>query len=64
LTPLDLFLCDYVNNYIYVDKIQDLNNLKARIREAVEQATTDMLQSVWQGEDICTNMNDAHVETH
>jgi hypothetical protein len=31
-----------------MDKIRDLNNLKARIREATEQATRNMLQYIWQ----------------
>jgi hypothetical protein len=28
LTPLDLLLCGYVKNYVYMNKIQDLNSLK------------------------------------
>jgi hypothetical protein len=39
LTLLDFFFWGYVKNYIYMDTIQDLNHLKAKIREANEQVT-------------------------
>jgi hypothetical protein len=46
LTPLDIFFWGYVN--IYMDKIQGLDHLKARIREAAaEQVTRDMLHRMY-----------------
>jgi hypothetical protein len=50
-----------------MDKIRDLNHLKAR-REAAEQVARDMLQPVWQEVryrwDICRVTNGAHVDTY
>jgi hypothetical protein len=48
LTPLGFVFWGYVKNYVYMDKIQDLNHLQARIREAAELVTRDMLPHVWQ----------------
>jgi hypothetical protein len=44
LTPLDFFFLAYVKNCVFIDKIRDQDHLKARIREAAEQVTRDMLQ--------------------
>jgi hypothetical protein len=59
LTPPDFFFWGYVKNYMYMDKIQDLNHFKARIPEAVEQVTRDTLQCAWQEVehqlDICSH---------
>jgi hypothetical protein len=50
-------------NYISMDKIRELNNLKARVRESAEQLTKDMLWRVWQVVeyvlDICRVTNGA-----
>jgi hypothetical protein len=48
MTPFDFLLTWYVKNCIYTDTAGDLNNLKARISEAAEQLTRDMLPSLWQ----------------
>jgi hypothetical protein len=46
LTPVDFFLWGYVKNIVYQVKINDLQRLKARIRDAVATVTPNMLQ-VW-----------------
>jgi hypothetical protein len=54
-------------NYVSVDKIRDLKDLKGRIQETAERVTRDMLQSVWQEEeyrlDIRSVTNGARVES-
>jgi hypothetical protein len=68
LAASDFLFWGYVKNYVYMDKIRDLNHLKARIREAAEQVTRDMLkrarQEVEYRLDICRVTNGAHVETY
>jgi hypothetical protein len=45
LIPLDIFFWGgYMNNYLYVKAVLDLNHLKARTRKGSEQATADILQ--------------------
>jgi hypothetical protein len=65
---LTFFSWGYVWSCVHTDKIGDLNNLKARIREAAEQITRDMLQCVWQELEyrlgICRVMNSARMETY
>jgi hypothetical protein len=46
LTPVDFFLWGYVKNIVYQVKINELQHLKARIRDAVAMVTPNMLQ-VW-----------------
>jgi hypothetical protein len=45
LTPLDFFLWGYVKNIVYKVKINDVEHLKARIRDAVATVTPDMVQA-------------------
>jgi hypothetical protein len=47
LNPLDFFMCGYVKNIVYQDKINDLQHQKARIRDAVATVTANMLQGRW-----------------
>jgi hypothetical protein len=52
--PTEFFFWGYVQNYVYMDKIQNLSPLKSETREAAEQATRDMLQRAWlQGHEGC-----------
>jgi hypothetical protein len=62
-TPLDSSFRGYVNNYVYMDKIRDLNRLEARIGEAAEQITRNMLQGVWQGVEYRLDTNRTHLGT-
>jgi hypothetical protein len=42
LTLFDFLLWGYIQNYIYTDKIRDVNFLKVRTREASEKVTRDI----------------------
>jgi hypothetical protein len=68
LTPLDFLLCGYVKNIVYQDKINDLQHLKALIRDAVATVTPDMLQETWNEIeyrlDICRGTRGAHIEIY
>jgi hypothetical protein len=68
LTPLDFFLLGYVKNIVYQDKINDLQHLKARIRDAVATVTPNMLQATWNEVeyrlDICRVTKEAHIEIY
>jgi hypothetical protein len=44
LTPLEIFLWGYVKNIVYKVKINDLQHLRARIRDALAAVTPNMLQ--------------------
>jgi hypothetical protein len=48
-----------------MERIRDLNHLKARIREYAEQVTREMLQPVWQevvyGLQICKVTDSVHM---
>jgi hypothetical protein len=66
LTPLVFFLWGYVKNIVYQVKINDLQHLKARIKEAVATVTPNMLQAmsneVVYHLDICHATKGAHIE--
>jgi hypothetical protein len=47
LTPLDFILWGYLKNTVYQVKTNDLQHLKACIRDAVATATSNMLQETW-----------------
>jgi hypothetical protein len=65
LTPLDCLLRGHVKNIVYQVKINDLQHLKARIRDAVASVTSNMLQAMWNevgySLDICRTTNGAHI---
>jgi hypothetical protein len=66
LTPLDFW--SYVKNTVYQVKINDLQHLKARIRDDVVTVTPNMLQATWNDVkcrlDICHATKGAHVEIY
>ena len=68
LTPLDFFLWGYVKDKVYGVKINDLAHLKARITEAINSVTPDMLGRVWDELeyrlDVCRATNGSHIELH
>jgi hypothetical protein len=43
-----------------MDKFETTNNLKAKIREAAEHVTRDMLQHVWQDGGISVGIKQGH----
>jgi hypothetical protein len=66
ITPLDFFLWDYEKNIVYRVKINDLQHLKAGIRDAVAMVTPNKLQATWNDVeyrlDICRATKGAHIE--
>jgi hypothetical protein len=57
-----------VKNIVYQVKINDLQHLKAHIRDAVAMVTPNMLQAMWNEVkyclDICRATEGAHVESY
>jgi hypothetical protein len=47
LSSLYFFLWSYVKNIVYQVKINDLQNLKAHIRDAVATVAPNMFQAMW-----------------
>lgn len=68
LTPLDFFLWGYVKNMVYQVKINNLQHLKTRIRDAMATVTPNMLQATWTEVeyrlDICRATRGAHIEIY
>jgi hypothetical protein len=65
LTSLEFFLWGYVKNIVYQVKINDLQHLKARVRDAVAMVTPNMLQATWNEVeyrlDICRDTNGVRI---
>ena len=57
-----------MKNTVYQVKINDLQQLRGRIRDAVATVTPNMLQNTWTeveyGLDICHATKDAHIEIY
>jgi hypothetical protein len=68
LTPLDFFLRGDVKNTVYQVKINDLQHLKARIRDTVAMVIPNMFQLTWNEVqyhlDICCATKGAHIEIY
>jgi hypothetical protein len=68
LTPLDFFLWGYVKNTVYKVKINDLQHLKARMRDSVATVTPKIIQETWSEVecrlDICRSTKGAHIEIY
>jgi hypothetical protein len=65
---MDFFLWGYVKNFVYQVKINDLQHLKAHIRNAVATVTPNMLQAT-QNEveyrlDMCHATKGTHIEIY
>ncbi|PNF17602.1 hypothetical protein B7P43_G14207 [Cryptotermes secundus] len=60
------FLWGYVKNIFYQAKINDLQHLKASIRDSVATVTPNMLQATWNEAEyrliICRATRGAHIE--
>jgi len=66
-TPCDFFLWGYVKDQVYVPPLPaSIQELKVRIRTAIETITVDMLQTVWNElyyrVDVCRITKGAHIE--
>jgi hypothetical protein len=61
-------LWGYVKNFAYEVKVNDLQHLKARIRDDAVTVTPNMLQTTWNEVeyrlDICRATNRAHTEIY
>jgi hypothetical protein len=58
MSPDEFFLWGYVKNIVHQVKINDLQHLKARIRDAMAMVTPNMLDRL----DICRATKGAKVE--
>jgi hypothetical protein len=65
---MNFSLWGYVKNIVCHIKINDLQRLKARIREAVATVTPNMLQATWNEveyrPDICHATKGTHIEIY
>ena len=66
-TPCDFFLWGYVKDQVYVPPLPtSIQELKVRIRTAIEAITADMLQTVWNEldyrVDVCRITKGVHIE--
>ncbi|GBN98846.1 hypothetical protein AVEN_259877-1 [Araneus ventricosus] len=66
ITPLDFYLCGYVKQHVYSERINDINYLKQRITDVISSVTPDVLTRVWEELDyrldVCRATNGAHIE--
>jgi hypothetical protein len=57
LTPCDFFFWGYVKDKVFIPLLpQDLQQLRQRIRDAVDSIDQDMLAWVWQELDCCVDV--------
>lgn len=47
ITPLDFFLWGYVKDRVFAKKVQDIEELKNRVREVIGSITPAMLRKTW-----------------
>ena len=47
LAPLDFFLWGYVKDEVYYARIESLEHLKTRVRQAISSIDTATLSNVW-----------------
>lgn len=68
LTPVDLFLWGYVKDILYWTSIQDINDLKQKITDAIATVDDATLERTWQEIehhlDVLLATNGAHREVY
>uniref|UniRef100_A0A1B6EKB9 DUF4817 domain-containing protein n=1 Tax=Cuerna arida TaxID=1464854 RepID=A0A1B6EKB9_9HEMI len=68
ITPLDFFLWGYVKNFVYSEKIRNIDHLRQRIIAAVASVTPNLLTNTWREFeyrlDICRATNGSHIEVY
>jgi hypothetical protein len=68
LSPLDFFLCGYIKNIVYAEKIRNIQHLQERIASATETVTRDMIQKTQQEIefrlDVSRATKGAHIEMY
>jgi hypothetical protein len=66
--PIRFFFWGYVKNIVYQVKINDLQHLKFRIKDALATVTPNMPQATWDEveyrPDICRATKGAHIEIY
>jgi hypothetical protein len=61
----ELFLFGYVKNKVYSTPVPDIDNLKARIRDALATVTEEILEKTWREIEYGLGAtNRAHVEVY
>jgi len=62
------FLCGYIKNIVYAEKIRNIQHLQDRITSAIENLTRDMIQKTWQEVEfrlyVSRATNVAHIEMY
>jgi hypothetical protein len=68
LTLLDIFFWGFVEDIVYDEKVQNVNELRDRIVRAAECVTNEVLASKWRQTeyrlDVCRATNGAHIELY
>ena len=68
LSPLYFFLCEYIKNIVYGEKIRNIQHLQESITSATETVTGIMIQKTWQEIefrlDVSRATNGAHIEMY
>ena len=64
-----IFSCvGYIKNFVYAEKIRNIQQLQERITSAIETVTRDMIQKTWQEIefllDVSRATNSAHIEKY
>ena len=53
-TPLDIFLRGYLKNRVYKTAVNDIDNLKEKIQEAVRSVIVEMIAATWR--ELCRHL--------
>ena len=68
ITPLDFFLWGFVKDNVYMRRVSNIDDLKARITTAIASVDADMLAATWREIDyrldILRATKGAHVEVY
>jgi len=68
LSPIYFFLCGYIKDIGYAEKIRNIQHLQDRITSAIETVTRDMIQKTWKEIefrlDVSRATNIAHIEIY
>ena len=62
LSPLDLFLWEYIKNIVYAENIRNIQHLQEGITSAIETVKRDMIRKTCH--DVSRATNAAHIEMY
>jgi len=58
----------YIKNIVYAENIRNIQHLQERLTSAIETATRDMIQKMWQEIEFCLDVfratKSAHIEMY